>query len=109
MRRRRRESSIEVLYWLDDHGNRVEDVDDRFNSRFMMHDSMLGDTWVAEKTIAESGVAIFTLKDIVTLGFTTEEFNAMMRVLRDSDFEECVSTEEELDELMTPAPGRLLR
>ncbi|WFU10348.1 hypothetical protein QA646_05680 [Rhizobium sp. CB3090] len=111
MRKKRSEmfTSLEVLHWLDEDGNPVADVEDRFNSRYVYYNHSLGESFACKDTIAETGVGIFSLQDVLTLGFTTEEYNAMMRYFFENNREECISSEEELNELMQPNCGTGLR
>lgn len=111
MRKKRTEmyTSLEVLHWLDDDGNPVDEVEDRFNGRYVYYNHSSGESFACMHTIAETGVGVFPLQDILTLGFTTEEYKAMMRVFFESDREEIVSSEEELNEILRPKFGSGLR
>lgn len=98
---------MEFVAWLNDAGEPVDFVDDRFNSHYLMRDVETNETWVSESTIAEEGVGFFSLADIERLGFTTAEYQAMLRFIFESTEYECVTSEEELDKLMSPGLSAL--
>jgi hypothetical protein len=70
---------FEVVGWVDDDGSPVEDVEDRFKSKFILKDCETDDTWICASPLGERGIAQMSLKNVLALGFTTVEYQEMIR------------------------------
>ncbi|MGO4355156.1 hypothetical protein AB4Z25_24885 [Rhizobium sp. RAF36] len=90
---------IHVTSWVDDKGNPLPTVIDRFNSRY---------AWVDEKSgaiffdygLAAYGIYGMPLRDVVTLGFNAQEYRVMIE--HEGNNIEPIQSEEELQALMPP-------
>ncbi|MBY3233375.1 hypothetical protein HFO17_02155 [Rhizobium laguerreae] len=91
---------FEVVGWATIMGGISPDTDDRFSYRpqEIQHDT--GEICAAPFSVEEKGMMHFTLKDIIAMGFTTDEYAAMLRYEAASSFEDHIRSEEELDALM---------
>jgi hypothetical protein len=98
MRKHRQEAlpSWQVVGWLDSEGNLVPVVEDRFTALYLFRDLETNEEWT-EPTIAEGGMGALTLQDVMTLGFTTQEYLAILDHHRKSSWGEWISSEDELD------------
>ncbi|WP_149340858.1 hypothetical protein [Neorhizobium sp. P12A] len=63
-----------MIGWVDDAGNLVDDVPDRFQAQYMFVDERIGKTFVSGCTLAEKGLATTSIRDVVTFGFSTDEW-----------------------------------
>lgn len=89
--------AIAFVSWLDEDYNETDEVEDRFNSDFLVCDSYTGRSWVAARLCQES-IAVYAAGDIPAMGFTTAEYQEMLRysVENPGDF---VRSEEQLNEV----------
>jgi hypothetical protein len=96
-------AALEFLHWVDDDGNRLEHVEDRFGTRYAIYDHDYHTTHF--ETLANTGVGVLTLNDAVAMGFTSEEYLKMMQFIFDHSGKECVVSEDELNGLFSRKPA----
>ncbi|MGO4355157.1 hypothetical protein AB4Z25_24890 [Rhizobium sp. RAF36] len=78
----------------------TSDVDDRFGLLPRLRDPHTGEIHYGFNRVDEVGVTQFTLREIFAMGFTTDEYVAMIRFEAASSFEDHVRSEDELNALM---------
>ncbi len=92
----------QAVHWLDDEGRPLEndDVADRFNTRYLVRNPKRGQEIPHDYTVAERGLHNLSIKDAVTLGFTTSEYQTAIRyrILEGRE----IYSEEELADLTSP-------
>ncbi|WP_431320033.1 hypothetical protein [Rhizobium sp. YTU87027] len=59
--RRTTEDAIRVIGWVDDEGNLISDVPDRFQAQFMFVNERNAKTYLSGCTLAEQGLSHFAL------------------------------------------------
>ncbi|ACE92243.1 hypothetical protein RHECIAT_CH0003295 [Rhizobium etli CIAT 652] len=85
--------------WIDDAGNPIDndEVEDRFNTRYLVRAASDGSEFPHNYTVAERGLENLSLHDAVNLGFTTSEYQTALRFSLLEGRE--ITSEDELAEL----------
>lgn len=96
-RRGELENEIYVVGYVDDEGNLLEDVADRFNTRYAFHNTTTGETMINTRVVGERGINGSSLRDVIAFGFSTAEYKAMLAY--EEEYGVPIRSEEELDEL----------
>ena len=91
---------FEVVGWATIRGGISPDTDDRFSYRPQEIQHSTGEICAAPFSVEEKGMTHFSLRDIIAMGFTTDEYAAMLRYEAASSFEDHIRSEEELNALM---------
>lgn len=91
------ENTIHVVGWVDDDGNPVEEVPDRFKARYLFVDEETGEQFISSQTVGDHGISGTSLRDIVTFGFSTAEYKEMLAY--EEKYFVPIRSEEELDAL----------
>ncbi|PDS57282.1 hypothetical protein CO663_18360 [Rhizobium anhuiense] len=96
------ENLIHAVCWVDEEGNPVDEVPDRFQALYLLANEQMGNTMIETWPLARKGVIGMSIRDMATLGFSTEEYLALLRY--EEQFGETVQSEEELDALIASSP-----
>lgn len=78
----------------------TSDVEDRFIPIPRMIDNVTGKIGLAFYSVEERGMMPFDLPEVIAMGFTTDEYIAMLRFETASSFQDHIRSEEELNALM---------
>lgn len=92
---------IQVVGFIDDNGNLVSEVADRFQSRFAYVHGSSGATHISNTPLADQGITKFSIRDAVTFGFSTSEYLDLLEWERQSDV--YIQNEDELTALYDSA------
>jgi hypothetical protein len=92
------ERTVRALYWVDDDGNRVQEVSDRFQARYVFLIEETGEPRLERTPFSVKGVSGTSIRDIAALGFATEEYLALIKY--EAETFDTIKSEEELDELL---------
>jgi hypothetical protein len=98
------ENLIHAVCWVDDHGDPVDEVPDRFQALYLIENEQMGNTIIENWPLARKGVSSMSIRDMATLGFSTQEYLALIRY--EDEFGETIQSEEELDALIGSSPTR---
>ncbi len=85
-----------ALGWVDDTGNRVRHVPDRFQARYLNDGYFEG--WQIMEPLSEKGMMAMDLTSMVALGFSADEYRAMYTYEEETG--NFVQSEDHLDEIM---------
>ncbi len=85
-----------ALGWVDEQGNRVQHVPDRFKARYL-YDGYFGGRQIMEP-LSEKGVTVMELTSLVVLGFSADEYRAIHAYEEETG--SFVQSENHLDEIM---------
>lgn len=96
--RRTTEDAIRVIGWVDDEGNLVADVPDRFQAEYMFKNERTGKTYLSGCTLADKGLTTSSIRDAVTFGFSTDEYLDILEWEKQSA--RFIQNEEELNDLI---------
>jgi hypothetical protein len=89
--------------WLNADGELVDDTADRFSTPFAVLDFLASEESykLHHETIGECGLQYYSLEEIITLGFTTREYQAMVLYSALSNGQDQIRSERELTALMS--------
>jgi len=92
-----------LMGWLNANGDIVYDTDDRFNTHYVVDDWGLSEQGYVlhDETVSETGLQYRSLEEIMRLGFTTREYQAMVLYSALSKGQDYVRSERELTALMS--------
>ncbi|GAK70676.1 hypothetical protein RRU01S_13_00140 [Agrobacterium rubi TR3 = NBRC 13261] len=98
------EKLIYAVSWVDDDGTPVDSVPDRFQSLYLIRSDYTGVEQINSWPLSRKGFSSLTIRDAVTLGFSTIEYLALIKY--EEEFYQTVQSEEELDALIETSPSQ---
>ncbi len=92
---------IRVIGFVDDGGNLISEVADRFQARYAYVHTPSGETHISASPLADQGITKFSVKDAVVFGFSTGEYLDLLEWERQSSH--YIQNEDELTALFDSA------
>lgn len=93
------ELGMRVVGFMGEDGSTVDDVEDRFNTPLKLENPNTGETWFGDP-LAKTGVKDLTMTEVMALGFTTMEYQWMLRYDLESPPGGFIGSEFELNALV---------
>jgi hypothetical protein len=96
----KKRGQVDEVLWLGDDGEPLAVAEDRFTTRYSYIDEETGEHRLSEWTVGNEGVESMDLRRVVALGFSTDEYFAMVRYEEKTGSP--VKSEAELNSLFRP-------